>query len=323
MAVSVDARMQSIRLQSNTMPELPEVEVTRRGIAPHLEGHIIRSAVVRHRGMRWPVPANLPRALEGLTVASVGRRGKYLLIECVSQADNAAASGAPAARTTRITRMPRNLHASSATPGWLILHLGMSGSLRVLPLGTPPKKHEHFDLITADSLLRLHDPRRFGAVLWHPAKAGPVEQHTLLAGLGVEPLSDAFHARVLHRATRGRKAPIKQALLAGDIVVGVGNIYASEALFRARINPKTAAGRISLARYSKLTEEIRAVLAEAITKGGSTLRDFSRSDGEPGYFQLDYFVYGRTGLPCRVCSTPIRMVRQGQRSTFYCPACQS
>jgi formamidopyrimidine-DNA glycosylase len=292
------------------MPELPEVEVTRRGIAPHLEGRSISNAVVRHRGMRWPVPADLPRALEGLTVASVGRRGKYLLIECVPLAHDRAASTA------------REGRAAKPTPGWLILHLGMSGSLRVLPPGTLPKKHDHFDLVTADSLLRLHDPRRFGAVLWHPANAGPVEQHTLLAGLGVEPLSDGFHASVLHRATRGRKAPIKQALLAGDIVVGVGNIYASEALFRARINPKIAAGRISLARYAKLTEEIRTVLTEAITKGGSTLRDFSRSDGEPGYFQLDYFVYGRTGLPCRVCAGPIRMVRQGQRSTFYCPVCQ-
>ena len=289
------------------MPELPEVEVTRRGIAPHLEGHTITSAVVRHRGMRWPVPANLARTLEGLTVTSVGRRGKYLLIECVPQAHGTAAAGAGATR---------------ANPGWLILHLGMSGSLRVLPPNTPPKKHEHFDLVTADSLLRLHDPRRFGAVLWHPAKAGPVEQHVLLAGLGVEPLSCAFHAGVLHRATRGRKTAIKQALLAGGIVAGVGNIYASEALFRARINPKTAAGRISLTRYAKLAQEIRAVLTEAITKGGSTLRDFSRSDGEPGYFQLDYFVYGRTGLPCRVCLAPIRTLRQGQRSTFYCGSCQ-
>ena len=279
------------------MPELPEVEVTRRGIAPHLTGHTVTDAVVRHRGMRWPVPANLARTLTGLQVAAVKRRGKYLLIEC---------------------------HAAAAKPaGWLILHLGMSGSLRVLPPGTAPKKHEHFDLVTRDALLRLHDPRRFGAVLWHPASAGPVEQHTLLAGLGVEPLEDQFSADLLHRATRGRKVAIKQALLAGNIVVGVGNIYASEALFRARIHPKTAAGRISAVRYTRLTEEIRAVLGEAIKKGGSTLRDFTRSDGEPGYFQLDYFVYGRTGLPCRVCGAPIRTLRQGQRSTFYCPQCQT
>ena len=288
------------------MPELPEVEVTRRGIAPHLTGQTVTGAVVRHRGMRWPVPAHLARTLTGLTVTAVKRRGKYLLIECHDATGNA----------TTAT-------GTAAPAGWLILHLGMSGSLRVLPPGTAPKKHEHFDLVTRAALLRLRDPRRFGAVLWHPASAGPVEQHTLLAGLGVEPLEDQFSASLLHRATRGRKAAIKQALLAGDIVVGVGNIYASEALFRARINPKTAAGRISAARYARLAEEIRAVLGEAIKKGGSTLRDFTRSDGEPGTFQLDYFVYGRTGLPCRVCGAPVRTLRQGQRSTFYCPQCQT
>ena len=298
------------------MPELPEVEVTRRGIAPHLEGQTITDAAVRHRGMRWPVPAGLPRTLTGLTVKSVGRRGKYLLLECLPLARQVSASEPVALRA-------REKPTVQGKPGWLILHLGMSGSLRVLPLDTPPKKHEHFDLVTARALVRLHDPRRFGAVLWHPASAGPVEQHILLAGLGVEPLSDAFGPAVLHGATRGRKAAIKQTLLAGEVVVGVGNIYASEALFRARINPKTAAGRISLARYAKLAAEIRAVLNEAITKGGSTLKDFSRSDGEPGYFQLDYFVYGRTGLPCKVCAAPIRTLRQGQRSTFYCPNCQN
>ena len=302
------------------MPELPEVEVTRRGIAPHLEGHIITSAAVRHRGMRWPIPANLPRTLAGLTVSKVGRRGKYLLIECLPPV---AVGAATRTRGTAKSIGTGNSNNARGQPGWLILHLGMSGSLRVLPPGTAPKKHEHFDLVTPSTLLRLHDPRRFGAVLWHPASAGPVAEHALLAGLGVEPLTSAFHAGVLHQATRGRKAAIKQALLAGDIVVGVGNIYASEALFRARINPKTAAGRISLARYAKLAAEIRAVLTEAINKGGSTLKDFSRSDGEPGYFQLDYFVYGRTGLPCKVCAAPIRILRQGQRSTFYCPQCQT
>ena len=297
------------------MPELPEVEVTRRGIAPHLEGQTITNAAVRHRGMRWPVPAGLPRTLTGLTVKSVGRRGKYLLIECLPPGSQALPSKPVAPGTLGKRAVP-------GKPGWLILHLGMSGSLRVLPPGTPPKKHEHFDLVTTGALVRLHDPRRFGAVLWHPKTAGPVEHHVLLAGLGVEPLSDAFHSGVLHGATRGRKAAIKQTLLAGDVVVGVGNIYAAEALFRARINPKTAAGRISLARYARLATEIRAVLTEAITKGGSTLKDFSRSDGEPGYFQLEYFVYGRTGLPCKVCAAPIRTLRQGQRSTFYCPNCQ-
>jgi len=169
--------------------------------------------------------------------------------------------------------------------------------------------------------MRYTDPRRFGALLWHAAAAGPVERHPLLAGLGVEPLTPAMSAQLLHRATRGRKVSIKQALLAGDIVVGVGNIYASESLFRARINPKTAAGRVSLTRFERLVPEIRAVLSAAIAKGGSTLRDFSSASG-PGYFQLEYFVYDRAGEPCRVCETPIRRIVQGQRSTFYCPACQ-
>lgn len=277
------------------MPELPEVEVTRRGIAPALEGHILTGAVVRNRNLRWPVPARLPATLSGLTVARVARRGKYLLIECTG----------------------------AARGGWLIVHLGMSGSLRFVTPGTAPKKHEHVDLMTAHALLRLHDPRRFGAVLWHPASAGPVASHALLAHLGVEPLEGAFDGHTLHQGTRGRMAAVKQVLLAGAIVVGVGNIYASEALFRARIHPATAAGRISRARYDRLAREIIAVLTEAIDKGGSTLRDFTRSDGEPGYFQFDCFVYGREGLPCRVCGTPVRGLRQGQRSTFYCAKCQT
>ena len=281
------------------MPELPEVEVTRRGIAPQLEGRTIAGAVVRNRNMRWPIPPRLANTLTGLSIRRVGRRGKYLLIEC-------AAAGA------------------GATPpaGWLILHLGMSGSLRFVEPGTTPKKHEHFDLVTQQVLLRLHDPRRFGAVLWHPAAAGPVESHPLLAHLGVEPLDGGFDADTLFRGSRKRNVSVKQMLLAGNVVVGVGNIYASEALFRARIHPATAAGRISRPRYDRLAEHIKAVLAEAIRKGGSTLRDFTRSDGEPGYFQLDYFVYGREGEPCRVCSAPIRGLRQGQRSTFYCATCQ-
>lgn len=288
------------------MPELPEVEVTRRGIAPHLEGKTITSVAVRHRGMRWPVPAHLETTLTGLAVRRVERRGKYLLIECVNGSSRKAGA-APAV----------------APLGWLILHLGMSGSLRVVPHATLPRKHEHFDLATAQAVLRLHDPRRFGAVLWHDANSGPVDAHPLLANLGVEPLGGAFDGEVLFRATRGRKAPVKQVLLAGDIVVGVGNIYASEALFRARIHPKTAAGRISRLRYVRLAAQIVLVLQEAIRKGGSTLRDFTRSDGEPGYFQLDYFVYGRDGQPCKVCGHAIRMMRQGQRSTFYCAHCQT
>ncbi len=281
------------------MPELPEVEVTRRGIAPMLEGHTVTGAVVRNRNMRWPVPLRLANTLTDLRIAKVGRRGKYLLFECVAP------------------------HAVANEPaGWLIVHLGMSGSLRFVAHDATPEKHEHFDLLTKHIALRLHDPRRFGAVLWHPAAAGPVESHPLLAHLGVEPLASGFDAETLFRGSRGRSVAVKQMLLAGNVVVGVGNIYASEALFRARIHPATPAGRISRLRYARLAEHIKAVLTEAISKGGSTLRDFTRSDGEPGYFQLDYFVYGREGEPCRLCSTPIRGLRQGQRSTFYCPACQ-
>jgi formamidopyrimidine-DNA glycosylase len=275
------------------MPELPEVEVTRRGIAPVLEGQSITATVVRERRLRWPIDEKLAATLAGLTIRSIGRRGKYLLFECTS----------------------------TALAGWLIVHLGMSGSLRFVTPGTAPRKHEHFDLEAGGKVLRYTDPRRFGAVLWHSATSGPVGEHPLLASLGVEPLTPALTPALLHRATRGRKLSVKQALLAGDIVVGVGNIYASESLFRARINPKTAAGRVSLARYERLVPEIRAVLRAAIAKGGSTLRDFSSSTG-PGYFQLEYFVYDRAGAPCRICDTPIRRLVQGQRSTFYCPSCQ-
>jgi len=329
------------------MPELPEVEVTRRGIAPHLQGHTIAHTVVRHHGMRWPVPAGLAQTLQGLRVREVGRRGKYLLIECVPAGGATAAPGAGAkaaigagaaaapkagakaarkagaASTSSAAAKPGTKAATEPAPvGWLILHLGMSGSLSVVAPGTLPGKHAHFDLTAGTKTLRLTDPRRFGAVLWHPAADGPPESHPLLAGLGVEPFTPAFTAELLHSATRGRKVSIKQALLAGDIVVGVGNIYASESLFRAGIRPTTAAGRISLARYARLAAEIRAVLGEAIKKGGSTLRDFRQSNGQSGYFQLDYFVYDRTGEPCKVCATPIQRLVQGQRATFFCRVCQ-
>jgi len=295
------------------MPELPEVEVTRRGIAPHLEGRTIAGTVVRHHGMRWPVPQGLAQTLQGLTVRSVGRRGKYLLLECGT------GSRAKAAGKGRTAAEPQA--TSQAPAGWLILHLGMSGSLSIVGPDVEPRKHEHFDLTAGAATLRLNDPRRFGAVLWHPAEQGPPEQHPLLSGLGVEPLTDAFTPQLLFAGTRGRKVSIKQALLAGDIVVGVGNIYASESLYRAGIRPTTAAGRLPLKRYERLVPEIRAVLAEAIERGGSTLRDF-HTNGQSGYFQLDYFVYDREGRECKVCKTPIRRIVQGQRSTFYCPACQ-
>ncbi|SDH61702.1 MULTISPECIES: bifunctional DNA-formamidopyrimidine glycosylase/DNA-(apurinic or apyrimidinic site) lyase [unclassified Duganella] len=278
------------------MPELPEVEVTRRGVAPHVEGRIVRSVVLRRAGLRWPFPPALPQLLAKRQVLHTGRRGKYLL-----------------------------LHFEHGT---LIIHLGMSGHLRVLAPGLAPEKHDHFDLEVEgqdgkdSQVLRMKDPRRFGAVLWHDAADGALEHHVLLRELGVEPLEDGFSGKLLYDQTRQRSAPVKQVLMAGDIVVGVGNIYASESLFRAGINPKTPAKRISLARYEKLAQAVREILAEAIVQGGSTLRDFISVNGQSGYFQQTYFVYDRTGKPCRVCAAPIRQIKQGQRSTFYCVNCQ-
>lgn len=272
------------------MPELPEVEVTRRGVAPHLEGRTVTAVTLRHSGLRWPFPSDLPQRLSGRTIRSTGRRGKYLLI--------------------------------NFDHGTLIVHLGMSGHLRVLPPATPPQKHDHFDLIVGEQLLRMTDPRRFGAVLWHGQEDGAIQEHILLRGLGVEPLEDIFSAQMLYRQTRNRSAAIKQVLLGGNIVVGVGNIYASESLFKAGINPKTPAHRIGMARYEKLVHAIRETLAAAIEQGGSTLRDFISVDGQSGYFQQSYFVYDRTGQPCRICAAPIRQIKQGQRSTFYCANCQ-
>ena len=276
------------------MPELPEVEVTRRGVAPHLEDRIVEHVVLRREGLRWPFPPALPALLAGRRILGTGRRGKYLLL--------------------------------TFEHGTLIVHLGMSGHLRVLPEGIELKKHDHFDLVVRGPegrrVLRLHDPRRFGAVLWHGNDDGELEEHILLRGLGVEPLEDKFSGELLWRATRNRNAPIKQVLLAGDIVVGVGNIYACESLFRAGINPKTPAGRISRARYDRLAEAIREILAAAIVQGGSTLRDFIAVNGQSGYFQQTYFVYDRAGVPCRNCGAPVRQIKQGQRSTFYCATCQ-
>lgn len=245
---------------------------------------------MRHSGLRWPFPADQLQQLVGRRIQGTGRRGKYLLI-CFEH-------------------------------GTLIIHLGMSGHLRILSLEILPKKHDHFDLVVGDRLMRLTDPRRFGAVLWHPKEDGAVDAHLLLRKLGVEPLEEGFSADILYRSTRKRTAPIKQVLLAGDIVVGVGNIYASEALFEAGINPHTPAYRIGLARYEKLERAIRRILQAAIEQGGSSLRDFIGADGQSGYFQQNYYVYDRAGEPCRVCSGAVRQVRQGQRSTFYCVNCQ-
>jgi len=250
----------------------------------------VTSVTFRHTSLRWPFPLDLPTLLASRTIRDIGRRGKYLL-----------------------------LHFDHGT---VIIHLGMSGHLRILDSGIAPQKHDYFDLAVGSQLLRLSDPRRFGAVLWHAAEDGPVEQHILLAGLGMEPLEEVFSAQILYQKTRNRAAPIKQVLLAGDIVVGVGNIYASESLFRAGINPKIAAHRISLARYALLVDAIRITLAAAIENGGSTLRDFVGVNGQSGYFQQSYFVYGRTGFPCRNCGTLITQIKQRQRSTFYCKKCQ-
>jgi formamidopyrimidine-DNA glycosylase len=268
------------------MPELPEVETTRRGLSPHLEGATISGMAIRCARLRWPIPEDMP--LPGQTVLALTRRAKYLLLSCGN--------------------------------GTLILHLGMSGSLRILPTDTPAEKHDHFDLVLDNGLLmRLRDPRRFGAVLWH---AGDINTHPLLARLGPEPLEDGFDADYLYRITRGRNVPIKQFIMDSQVVVGVGNIYASEALFGAGIKPQLKAGKLSLARCIRLVAAIRATLDAAIMAGGSTLRDFVNSSGNPGYFQQQHWVYGRAGAPCRRCDAPIRQIKQGQRSSFYCIHCQ-
>jgi len=272
------------------MPELPEVETTKCGLEPHLVGATITDVVIRNYQLRWPIPKNLPELLRGCTIGSLKRRAKYLLMDCSN--------------------------------GTLILHLGMSGSLRILPANTPPEKHDHFDLLIDNGkLMRLRDPRRFGAVLWHQ---GDVSAHPLLAKLGPEPLhnNEDFNADYLYRVTRKRSVSIKQCIMDNHIVVGVGNIYANESLFRAGIKPKLSAGKLSLLRCEKLVQEIRTTLTEAIKQGGSTLRDFVNSDGNPGYFQQNYWVYGRSGEPCRQCGTIVKQFKQGQRSSFYCKTCQ-
>jgi formamidopyrimidine-DNA glycosylase len=295
------------------MPELPEVEVTVRGIEPGVVGRRIDSVVVRHTGLRRAIPPTLVTTLTGMHIETVRRRGKFILIGCIDSAHRSDARDQASG-------------TSSARSGTLLIHLGMTGTLRVMPSDMPVRTHDHVDLVLGDRVLRFNDPRRFGLVLWHADAAGPVLKSAHFQKLGVEPLTDDFDALhggpLLHRLSRGRSVAIKQFLLAGEAVVGVGNIYASESLFHARIHPTTAAGRISLARYVALAEAIRKTLSAAIDKGGSTLRDFVGADGAAGYFQQEYCVYDRTGLPCRICGTPIRTIRQGQRSTFYCPHCQ-
>ncbi len=275
------------------MPELPEVETTRRGLAPLVEQRRILRAVVRHRGLRQPVPRGLEQRLAGARVRTLSRRGKYLLFDCKT-ADREA--------------------------GTLLVHLGMSGRLWLVDAKTPPEKHDHFDLVFDNGrAIRLRDPRRFGLVLW--LKDDPLA-HPLLASIGPEPLTADFDGAVLHRATRSRSAAIKLAIMDGHVVAGVGNIYANEALFRAGIDPRTPAQRVSRARCDALAREIRAVLGEAIEAGGSSLRDYVGSDGMAGHFQNRFFVYGRGGEPCTRCGTAIRELRQGQRASCYCPRCQ-
>ncbi len=269
------------------MPELPEVEVTRLSFASRIAGAQIER-IALGKPLRWPLGC-LPDALTGQFVIGVRRRGKYLLLDL---------SG-----------------------GLLLIHLGMSGSIGFAHNLPEAGKHDHFDLVTSQGTLRLHDPRRFGAVVFAAGEADPAA-HKLLGRLGVEPLGDAFDAAAFHRALKRRNTAIKQVLLGGEEVVGVGNIYASEALFLAGIRPTTRASRLSGPRAARLHRAIREVLARAVEQGGSTLRDFSNADGQSGYFQLAAHVYDRAGLPCRVCAAPVRMIRQGQRSTFYCATCQ-
>jgi formamidopyrimidine-DNA glycosylase len=270
------------------MPELPEVETTRRGLAPHVCGATVTAVVVRNRAMRQPVPRNLARVLMGRRIDALERRAKYLLFR--------------------------------AGDGTLIVHLGMSGRLWLVEKTTPAATHDHFDLALSNGrIVRLRDPRRFGLVLW---QTGDPLKHKLLRDIGPEPLSKNLTADWLYGETRARSGAIKNALMDSHLVAGVGNIYANEALFRARINPRLPARRIGLARYGILVEKIRETLSEAIDAGGSSLRDYVNSKGEAGFFQDRFFVYGRGGDACLTCKTPIRGLVLGQRATFYCPRCQ-
>lgn len=270
------------------MPELPEVETTRRGIEPHIQDQTITEIIIRNPHLRWPVPEQLKTEAIRQKILSVKRRGKYILIE--------------------------------TDPGTIILHLGMSGNLRILPENTVPKKHDHIDFILSnDQCLRFHDPRRFGACLW--TNKDPL-QHKLLMNLGPEPWDPAFNAAMLFKKSRNRKIAIKNFIMDSKVVVGVGNIYANEALFHSGILPNVSAGKVSLKRYEKLVTTIRIILEQAIEQGGTTLRDFTNSSGQPGYFKQQLAVYGRTGQACTNCQKPIKESRIGQRSCFFCSSCQ-
>jgi len=269
------------------MPELPEVETTRAGLAPHLEGRRVRSVLLRRPDLRWPIPPEISDLLPGQRIAAVRRRAKYLLFDTAT--------------------------------GSALLHLGMSGSLRVLPAKTPVREHDHVDLaLDSGRVLRFNDPRRFGCLLWQ----APGETHELLAGLGPEPLSDDFHGDHLFACSRGRSAPVKSFLMDQKVVVGVGNIYAAEALFAAGISPLRAAGKVSRERYAALAEEVKRILAHAIARGGTTLRDFIAPDGAPGYFEQELAAYGRGGEPCPRCGRPLKQAMIGQRASVWCGHCQ-
>ncbi len=276
------------------MPELPEVEVTRLGIAPHIQGRAVSAINVIDGRLRWPVPKSLTKALPGQRVQAVERRGKYLLVELET--------------------------------GHVLIHLGMTGTLRVLPSSEPLKLHDRVTLEFGKLSLRLHDPRKFGAVLWHPKTKGPIEKNPLLQKLGVEPFSPEFAgnngAELLYQKSRKRSVAVKQFLLAGQAVVGVGNIYCSESLFEAGIHPAKAAGRLTRQECSRLAAAVRLILKKAIAAGGSSLKDFVNSDGDPGHFMVQTKVYDRKDQSCKVCKTPIKQFVQGQRSTYFCPVCQ-
>lgn len=269
------------------MPELPEVETTRCGIAPHIEGKAVTATVIRQSQLRWPIPAELPDLLARRKLLKIDRRGKYLLL--------------------------------NFSHGTLLLHLGMSGSLRIVDPASVPQAHDHLDLVFGRTALRLTDPRRFGACLW--TSDSPAE-HPLIRHLGPEPLTEAFFADYLYQRTRHRKQAIKTFIMDSKVVVGVGNIYANEALFMAGIRPTRAAGTVSRPACERLTTHIKDVLARAIAQGGTTLKDFVGGDGKPGYFKQELHVYGRGGEACSRCHKPLREIRLGQRATVYCTACQ-
>lgn len=291
------------------MPELPEVEVSRQGLLPYLVGQRIERAIFRVPRLRRALTEDLAATLAGRRIVAIARRGKYLLFDCESPA-----AGRGEARDGD------EMTDGGSQRGWLIVHLGMSGSLRLVPPGTTWQKHDHVDLVFADTVLRFRDPRRFGLLAWHPGM--DIYAHPLLAAQGIEPLSPQFDGGWLYAATRRRTAPIKPLLMDSHLVVGIGNIYAAESLFLAGISPLRRAGRLTRAQCVRLAEAVRMTLLRAIAAGGSSVRDYVHSDGGAGSFQMQCAVYDRAGAPCVVCSTPIRCVRQSGRSSFYCPQCQ-